>query len=93
MQVRIRDELPEGLKYVIQSLPDAPGDRESVLYLVAEHAPGRSDKLIAVKVEPVKTRPRSNMARSVWFQTGSNARTKVLQPRLKIEQIASAARS
>ena len=87
MQVRIRDELPEGLKYV-SSNPEAKVEG-AVLTWSLDTMPAGSVKEIAVKVDPVKTGPLEHGA-SVWFQTGSMATTKVVQPRLKIEQKPSA---
>ena len=87
MQVRIRDELPEGLKYV-SSQPEAKVEG-AVLTWSLDTMPAGSVKEFAVKVEPVKTGPLEHGA-SVWFQTGSMATTKVVQPRLKIEQKPSA---
>ena len=88
LQVRIRDELPEGLKY-LSSKPEATVEGTSVLNWSLDALPAGKDAVITVKVEPVKTGPLDHGA-SVWFQTGSRARATVYQPKLKIEQKASA---
>jgi uncharacterized repeat protein (TIGR01451 family) len=92
LAVRIRDELPEGLKYISSSSePNGKAEGTSVLSWSLGTMPGGSEKVIAVDVEPVKTGPLDHSA-TVWFQTGSRAQTRVFQPQLKIEQIASAAK-
>jgi uncharacterized repeat protein (TIGR01451 family) len=89
LQVRIRDELPEGLKFVSSAPEPDHVDRDSILSWTLQMLPAGSEKVIAVKVEPVKTGPVEHGA-TVWFQTGSGAQTKVLQPKLKVEQLISA---
>lgn len=89
MQVRIRDELPEGLKFLSSEPPPDQVERDSVLTWSRPVVPAGSDMVIAMKVEPVKTGDLEHGA-SVWFRSGSSAATKVLQPKLTIEQTASA---
>ncbi len=85
LQVRIRDELPDGLKYLPdKSNPPAKIEGTSVLTWSMDTMPGGSEKVIAVQVEPTKPGPLDHGV-SVWFQTGSKAQTQVFQPRLKIE--------
>jgi uncharacterized repeat protein (TIGR01451 family) len=87
LQVRIRDELPEGLKFV-DSEPKATLEGTSGLTWSLPALAAGKDQVIKVVVEPVKTGELDHGV-SVWFQTGSKARSKVYQPRLKIEQLAS----
>jgi uncharacterized repeat protein (TIGR01451 family) len=90
LQVRIRDELPEGLKF-IKSVPDPTSvDRESVLTWSLPVLAAGKDQVIKLHVEPVRTGDLDHGV-SVWFQTGTKARTKVHQPKLKIELAAGAA--
>jgi uncharacterized repeat protein (TIGR01451 family) len=88
LKVRIRDELPEGLKFVSSEPAPASVERDSVLTWTLPALAAGKDQVIKLRVEPVKTGDLDHGV-SVWFQTGSKARTKVYQPRLKIEQLAS----
>ena len=85
LQVRIRDELPDGLEI---PPPMTPRPRKvegtSVLTWTIDTMPGGTEKVIAVQVEPTKPGPLDHGV-SVWFLTGSKAQTQVFQPRLKIE--------
>jgi uncharacterized repeat protein (TIGR01451 family) len=90
LQVRIRDELPDGLKFISSDHEPDGGGSDSILSWSLRTLPAGSEKVIVVNVEPVKTGSLEHGA-TVWFQTGSSAQTKVLQPKLKIEQSASAA--
>ena len=90
LQLRIRDELPEGLKFVSSNPEPDRTERDSILSWTLRMLPAGSEKVISVKVEPVKTGPLEHGA-SVWFQTArKRAQTKVLQPKLRIEQLTSA---
>jgi len=87
MNVRVLDELPEGLRY-IDSQPKAHLGGEALLSWSFSVLPGGSEKVITVKVKPEKTGPYDHAA-TVWFQSGSKARTRVLRPRLKVVQTVS----
>jgi uncharacterized repeat protein (TIGR01451 family) len=91
LQVRIRDELPEGLKYVDQGSEPKPvvEGTSGLIWTLPLLAAGK-DQVIKLQVEPVKTGDLDHGI-SVWFLTGSKARTKVYQPKLKIELVAGAA--
>jgi uncharacterized repeat protein (TIGR01451 family) len=88
LQVRIRDELPEGLKYV-GSTPDAKVEGSSVLNWSLPLLAAGKDSVITLQVEPVKTGAFEHGA-SVWFQTGSQSKARVYQPKLKVELKPSA---
>lgn len=87
LQVRVRDELPEGLKFASSVPPPASVDGSVLTWSLGTMAAG-SDSIIALKVEPTRTGPLEHGA-SVTFQTGTRARIEVLQPRLKIELVPS----
>ena len=83
----IQDELPEGLQYV-SSLPEmhvAAGNHLS--YKIPTLAAG-SDKVITVKVKPTKTGPFDHAA-MVRFESGCRSRTRVLEPKLKVDVVAN----
>jgi uncharacterized repeat protein (TIGR01451 family) len=86
--VRVDDELPEGLKYV-SSLPEmrVSGGGQHLSW-VLNTLPGGSDRLITIKVTPIKTGPFDHVAR-VQFETGCKSRTLVLEPKLKVDIIAN----
>lgn len=88
LQVHIRDELPEGLKFLSSDPPPDPGGRDAVLSWSRPVLPAGKNLVIALMVEPVKTGDLEHGA-SVSFQTGSSAASKVFQPRLTIEQTPS----
>jgi uncharacterized repeat protein (TIGR01451 family) len=82
--VRVDDELPDGLKFV-SSLPEmtvlADGHH---LGLLIPTLPGGSDRVITMKVIPTKTGPFDHTA-TVRFETGCKSRTRVLEPKLKVD--------
>ena len=86
--VRVDDELPEGLKYV-SSQPEmrVSGNGHHLSWLV-NVLPGGSDRVITIKIQPTKTGPFDHVA-TVTFETGCKSRTTVLQPRLKVDIVAN----
>jgi uncharacterized repeat protein (TIGR01451 family) len=89
--VRILDNLPDGLEYR-SSQPEAyhqPGD--SLLSWRMNTLPAGSERVLTVKVLPKKTGAFVHGA-TVWFQTGSKSHTRVLRPRLKVDQTVSASK-
>jgi uncharacterized repeat protein (TIGR01451 family) len=89
MNLRIIDQLPDGLQY-ISSLPDAH-HADSLLTWSLNSLPAGSEHVITVKVRPVKIGPFDHGA-WVLFRSGSKSRTQVYQPRLKVEQTVSPAK-
>lgn len=88
-QVIVRDELPEGLKFVSSDPPPAAGGAggQAITWSLGNMAAG-SNGVITLKVEPTRAGPLEHGA-SVTFQTGSRTRIEVLQPRLKIDLVPS----
>ena len=86
--VRVDDELPDGLEF-ISSQPEmkVTGDGHHLSWLL-NMLPGGSDRVITIKVKPTKTGPFDHAA-TVQFETGCKSRTRVLQPRLKVDIIAN----
>jgi uncharacterized repeat protein (TIGR01451 family) len=89
--VRVLDELPEGLQHQ-SSLPEAyvAKENESLLSWSFGSLPAGSEKIIALKVKPVKTGSYYHAA-TVLFQTASKAQTQVFRPLLKVDQTVSKA--
>jgi uncharacterized repeat protein (TIGR01451 family) len=81
--VTVCDELPEGLQY-ISSQPEAHVVRDSLLTWRISNLPAGSDRPISIRVKPTRPGPFEHAAR-VTFLTGSKARSKVLEPRLKVD--------
>jgi uncharacterized repeat protein (TIGR01451 family) len=86
--VRVDDELPESLKFV-SSLPEmtVSGGGQH-LSCVLSTLPGGSDRVITIKVTPIKTGPFDHAA-TVRFETGYKSRTRVLEPKLKVDITAN----
>ncbi len=85
--VRVDDELPEGLKFV-SSLPEMKVTNGQHLSWVLSTLPGGSDRVITITVIPTKTDPFDHVA-TVRFETGCKSRTRVLEPKLKVDIIAN----
>jgi uncharacterized repeat protein (TIGR01451 family) len=86
--VHVQDELTEGLRF-LSSLPDmnvAGGGQH--LSLLIPTLPAGQDKVITIKVKPTKTGPFEHAA-TVRFETGCKSRTRVLEPKLKVDIIAN----
>jgi uncharacterized repeat protein (TIGR01451 family) len=82
--VRVDDELPDGLKFV-SSLPEmkVSGGGQHLSWVLVT-LPGGSDRVITIKVIPTKTGPFEHAA-TVRFETGCKSRTRVLEPKLKVD--------
>ena len=89
MNVRVLDELPDGLEH-LSSLPEANVGARSLLNWSFSSLPGGSEKVITVKVKPVKTGAYDHAA-TVLFQTASRAQTQVFKPLLKVDQTVNKA--
>ena len=87
MNVTVCDELPEGLVYV-SSTPEARLVGGSLLTWRVNNLPAGSDRLITVKVKPTRSGPFEHGA-TVTFLTGGKARTRVLEPKLKVDLVAN----
>ncbi len=87
LNVEIQDELAEGLKYV-SSQPTMTVAHESHLSFRIPTLAAGSDKVFSVKVRPTKTGPFDHTA-TVRFETGCRSRTRVLEPKLKVDVVAN----
>jgi uncharacterized repeat protein (TIGR01451 family) len=87
LNVDVQDELPEGLQYV-SSQPEMRVTADTHLSLRFNNVPAGSDRLITIRVKPTKTGPFDHAA-TVRFETGCKSRTRVLEPKLKVDIIAN----
>jgi uncharacterized repeat protein (TIGR01451 family) len=87
LNVRVQDELPEGLQY-ISSQPEMRVTADSHLSLLINNLPAGSDRVITIRVKPTKTGPFDHAA-TVRFETGCKSRTRVLEPKLKVDIVAN----
>jgi uncharacterized repeat protein (TIGR01451 family) len=87
LNVDVQDELPEGLQY-ISSQPEMHVTADSHLSLRINNLPAGSDRVITIRVKPTKTGPFDHAA-TVRFETGCKSRTRVLEPKLKVDIIAN----
>ena len=87
LNVDVEDELPEGLKF-ISSVPDVIRPHESHLTFKIPTLAAGSERTISVKVKPTKTGPFDHAA-TVKFETGCRSRTRVLEPKLKVDVVAN----
>ncbi len=85
LNVEIHDELPEGLEHVASEMTVTA---KSHLTYKINTLPAGSDKTITIKVKPTKTGPFDHAA-TVRFETGCRSRTRVLQPKLKVDVVAN----
>jgi uncharacterized repeat protein (TIGR01451 family) len=86
MGVVVRDELPEGLDY-LSSQPEAERNG-ALLFWKLSTVPAGSEKVLIVRVKPVKVGPFDHAA-TVTLLAGSKSRTIVREPKLKVEQTAT----
>jgi uncharacterized repeat protein (TIGR01451 family) len=84
--VTVRDQLPEGLKY-IGGLPSGRAVDSIVTWYLGTLAAG-TDRKLTMEVEPVKI-GLCDHAATVSLKTAARAKTLVMQPRLKVEQNVS----
>ncbi len=87
LNVDIQDELPAGLEYV-SSLPEMHKTAESHLSFKIPTLPAGSDRTISIRVKPTATGPKDHVA-TVRFETGCRSRTRVLEPKLKVDVVAN----
>jgi uncharacterized repeat protein (TIGR01451 family) len=87
LNVNVQDELPEGLQF-ISSQPEMRVTAESHLGLHINNLPAGSERVISIRVKPTKTGPFDHAA-TVKFETGCKSRTRVLEPKLKVDIIAN----
>ncbi|WP_165071759.1 DUF11 domain-containing protein [Paludisphaera rhizosphaerae] len=83
--VCVRDELPQGLKF-ISSSPPPETDAQGLLTWRLGTLPAGSPKTILLRVVPTSVTHMDHAA-TVSFQAGSKARTRVLEPKLKVEVV------
>jgi uncharacterized repeat protein (TIGR01451 family) len=86
LNVQVDDELPDGLQY-ISSQPEMRVTGGQHLSLRIPTLPSGSDRVITIKVKPGKTGPFDHAA-TVRFETGCKSRTRVLEPKLKVDIVA-----
>jgi uncharacterized repeat protein (TIGR01451 family) len=87
LNVDVEDELPEGLHY-ISSVPEMIKTHESHLSFRIPTLAAGSERTISVKVKPTKTGPFDHAA-TVKFETGCRSRTRVLEPKLKVDVVSN----
>ena len=85
---RFDDELPDGLKFVSSQPEMHVSGGGQHLSLLITTLPAGSDRVITIKVKPTKTGPFDHAA-TVRFETGCKSRTRVLEPKLKVDIIAN----
>ncbi len=83
LNVDVQDELPEGLQYVA-SQPEMNVTADTHLSMRIANLPAGSERLITIRVKPTKTGPFDHAA-TVRFETGCKSRTRVLEPKLKVD--------
>jgi uncharacterized repeat protein (TIGR01451 family) len=88
--VQVDDELPNGLLY-ISSLPEFTkvGDGQHLILRIAT-LPAGQDRVITIKVKPTTIGPFDHVP-TVKFETGCRSRTRVLEPKLKVDIVATPA--
>ena len=87
LNVDVQDELPEGLQYV-SSQPEMNVIADTHLSYRISNLPAGSDRVITIRVKPTKTGPFDHAA-TVRFETGCKSRTRVLEPKLKVDIVAN----
>jgi uncharacterized repeat protein (TIGR01451 family) len=87
LNLLVDDELPDGLQYVSSS-PEMHVIADSHLNFRIATLPAGSERVISIKVKPTKTGPFDHTA-TVRFETGCKSRTRVLEPKLKVDVIVN----
>jgi uncharacterized repeat protein (TIGR01451 family) len=87
LNVQVDDELAEGLQYV-SSLPEMNLTAGQHLSYRIATLPAGSDRVLTIKVKPNKTGPFEHAA-IVRFETGCRSRTRVLEPKIKVDIVAN----
>jgi uncharacterized repeat protein (TIGR01451 family) len=88
LNVTVTDELPEGLKFVSSQPEATPIGNDARLTWPIGLLPSGSDRLITLRVRPTKAGSFEHGA-TVKVLTGSKSRTRVLEPKLKVDLIAT----
>lgn len=83
--VVVRDELPAGLKFGSSS-PEPKTIEQGLLTWGLDSVAAGTSRVILLKVTPTQVAPMDHAA-TVTFRAGSKARTRVLQPKLKVEVV------
>ncbi len=83
LNVQVDDELPEGLIYK-SSQPPMKQIADQHLSFRIDNLSAGSDRVITMTVTPTKTGPFDHVA-TVRFETGCKSRTRVLEPKLKVD--------
>ncbi len=86
LNVTVTDELPEGLQFVT-SQPEATRLGDALTWPIGL-LPAGSDRLITLRVRPTKPGSFEHGA-TVKILTGSKSRTRVLQPKLKVDLVST----
>jgi uncharacterized repeat protein (TIGR01451 family) len=87
LNVAVTDELPDGLQFV-SSQPEATPVGDAPLTWPIGLLPAGSDRLITLRVRPTKPGSFEHGA-TVKVLTGSKARLRVLEPKLKVDLVAT----
>ncbi len=85
--VAVDDELPDGLEYV-SSLPEMRVLAGSHLNYRISTLQAGSERVITIKVKPTKTGSYDHAA-TVRFESGCKLRTRVLEPKLKVDVLVN----
>jgi len=89
LNVTVTDDLPEGLQFVSsQPEPARIGDDNAHLTWPIGLLPAGSDRLITLRVRPTKAGSFEHGA-TVKVLTGSKSRLRVLEPKLKVDLVAT----
>jgi uncharacterized repeat protein (TIGR01451 family) len=86
--VTVRDELPQGLEYV-SSQPEAQPVVGPLLSWRISTLPAGAERIILLKVRPMKSGGTMEHAATATFQAGSKATTRVQRPQIKLEVVQS----
>lgn len=85
--VVVRDELPEGME-LISSQPKEQRGPDSLLVWKLSTVPAGSEQVITLRVRPTKV-GQFDHAATVTALASAKSRTRVYQPRLRVEQVAT----
>jgi len=83
--VVVRDELPPGLTFGSSAPMPEQADQALLTWRLGT-VPAGSNRAITLKVTPTQVAPMDHAA-TVSFRAGSKARTRVLQPKIKVEVV------
>lgn len=83
--VVVRDQLPDGVQFV-SSQPETAPPAGGIVTWNLDVLPAKSERQLKVVIKPTKKEAQNHTA-TVQVVTGSRARTVVLQPELRVEQM------